>query len=74
MRYSNSFGTTFYFGEDRPQKVIEFLKKVDDLCKEYGFCIEHEDQHGAFFITDGDDNDWFLHAHYETYGIERKEE
>lgn len=36
-------------------KVEEFLKEIDELCRKYGLSIAHEDGHGAFIIESYDE-------------------
>lgn len=58
------------YDNERPEKVLEFLQKVDDLCREYGLIIEHEDTGGAFLIFDEKNarysREWFRDAAYCT--------
>ena len=57
------------YGNNRPEKVLDFLREVDEVCKKYGFCIGHEDGGGAFVIVNSeeydDDNGWFTSACYK---------
>lgn len=38
--------------EEVPQKHIDFLRDIEDVCKKYGLCISHEDSHGSFLIEE----------------------
>ena len=56
------------YGEERPQKVNDFLKEVIELCDKYDLSISHEDGHGAFIIRQYDEfhSDWLFGAAYDS--------
>ena len=47
---------------EKIKKVNAFKDAIHKICKEHGFCIEHEDFHGAFIIEkykSSKDFEWF---------------
>ncbi len=46
-------------------RMDSFLSEIHELCKKHGFCIEHEDTHGAFVVeqyNDDKDFEWLDNA------------
>jgi hypothetical protein len=52
------------YGNDRNNKVTDFIREVIKLSKKFELSISHEDQHGGFEIEDYDDcfTGWFSQA------------
>jgi hypothetical protein len=49
-------------------RAKEFIERIVSLCREYGLSIGHEDEHGAFLIEIGYDENymnWLRDACYE---------
>lgn len=55
-----------FLGEyiETPQKVIDFIDEIDEICKKYNVSISHEDGHGAFMIDTYDERNikWLKNA------------
>lgn len=47
----------------------EFLAEIEKLCRKFNISISHEDQHGAFLLTELDEDylDWLKGADYGRY-------
>ena len=39
-----------------PEKVINFLNEIDNICEKYNLSISHEDMHGAFILEKYDEH------------------
>ena len=46
-------------------KIAEFLKNIENLCKKYDISISHEDNHGAFILEEYDETNikWLKNSH-----------
>ncbi len=51
--------------------VDDFLQKIVDLSKEYGFSISHEDHQGAFVVENYHSHniEWLMDAHVNPNGM-----
>lgn len=41
---------------DLPEKVSDFYKDIEDVCKKHNLSISHEDGHGSFEIVPYNDD------------------
>lgn len=66
--------------KDMRIKVTGFLEEYQQLCEKYGLSLAHEDNHGAFIITEykEDNIDWvkssLVHWHLDEEEIKRQQE
>lgn len=51
-------------GDDRSERVIEFLREIERVEREHGLSLSHEDGHGAFMVEEFDEDyvEWLLGA------------